>query len=133
MKTKLGLSVGFLGAATYFLGLFNGYTVLVLVVGYILLCEEDSWLRKSAVKALVISLVFSGLCYLIDIIPALLNLVDDIFGIFKSSFYPSSIHSLFSFFRNGLVMIKEIILIVFGLLAFGKKTIKIGIIDKLVE
>ena len=43
MKTKLGVSVGILGAATYFLGLFSGYTVLALVVGYILLCEQDSW------------------------------------------------------------------------------------------
>lgn len=133
MKTKLGLSVGFLAAITYFLGLFSGYTALILLVGYVLLCEEDSWLKKSVVKALVISLCFSVLYYVIDFIPTLLNLVDDIFGIFKSSFYPSSIYSLFDFFQNGLNIIKEIVMIILGIMALGKKTINIAPIDKLVD
>lgn len=133
MKTKLGVSVGILGAATYFLGLFSGYTVLALVVGYILLCEQDSWLRKTAVKALVISLCFSALYYVIDFLPSLLNLIDDLFGIFNRSFYPSSVHSLFSFFKNCITILKEVVMIVLGILALGKKTINIAPIDKLVD
>lgn len=133
MKTKLGVSVGILGAATYFLGLFSGYTVLALVVGYILLCEQDSWLRKTAVKALVISLCFSALYYVIDLLPGLLNMIDDLFGIFGRSFYPSSVHSLFSFLERGVTLLKEVVMIVMGILALGKKTVNISPIDKLVD
>lgn len=43
-KTRLGISVGMLGAAIYLTGLFSGYLVVVLMVGYVLLFEENSWL-----------------------------------------------------------------------------------------
>ena len=49
-KTRLGISVGLLGAAIYFMGLFSGYLLAVLLAGYVLLFEENSWLRKNAVK-----------------------------------------------------------------------------------
>ena len=42
-KTKLGISVGLLGAAIYFMGLFGGYLVAVLLAGYILMFEENEW------------------------------------------------------------------------------------------
>ena len=48
-KTRLGISVGMLGAAIYLTGLFSGYVVAVLMAGYVLLFEENSWLRRSAV------------------------------------------------------------------------------------
>mgnify|MGYP006974627764 CR=1 FL=1 len=40
-KTKLGISVSLMAAAVYLLGLLSGYTVTILLVGYILLKEED--------------------------------------------------------------------------------------------
>ncbi len=55
-KTKLGISVGLLGAAIYFMGLFSGYMVAVLLAGYVLLFEENEWLKKSAVKAIAVVL-----------------------------------------------------------------------------
>lgn len=58
-KTRLGISVGLLGAAIYFMGLFSGYLLAVLLAGYVLLFEENSWLRKNAVKAMSVMAVFS--------------------------------------------------------------------------
>ena len=52
-KAKLGISVGLLGAAIYFTSLFSGYLVPVILTGYVLLFEENDWLRKNAVKAMV--------------------------------------------------------------------------------
>lgn len=40
-KTRLGISVGMLGAAIYLTGLFSGYLVAVLLTGYVLLFEEN--------------------------------------------------------------------------------------------
>ena len=51
MKTKLGISVGILAAATYLAALI-GITPLLLVAGYILIVEENDFLKKTAVKAL---------------------------------------------------------------------------------
>lgn len=34
-KTRLGISVGLLGAAIYFMGLFSGYLLAVLLAGYV--------------------------------------------------------------------------------------------------
>ena len=45
MKSNLGISVGLLGAVAYFAGLFGGYVPLLVVVGYILLREQNYWLR----------------------------------------------------------------------------------------
>ena len=45
-------SIGLLGAAIYFTGLFSGYIVPVLLVGYVLMFEENGWLRRSTAKAL---------------------------------------------------------------------------------
>ena len=50
-KTKLGITTGLLAALAYFTGCFSGYLLLFLVAGYVLLKEEDEWLRKNVVKA----------------------------------------------------------------------------------
>ncbi len=95
-KTKLGISVPLLAAAVYFTALLGGFTPLVIVVGYILLCEENEWLRHNAIKAVVIYL-------LVALIPTALGFVDDVFGFFNviigwfGSFYlrwPGNIDSL---------------------------------------
>lgn len=133
MKTRLGVSVGVLASATFFLGLFGGYTVLALLVGYILLFEQDSWLKKTAVKAVAILLIFSAAYYIADLIPSLLNMVSNLFSIFKSSFYPSQIHSFFSFVKSIITLLKEIVMIMLGFLALKQKTINMKSVDKLMD
>ena len=58
-KTRLGISVGMLGATIYLSGLFGGYVAILLLAGYSLLFEENIWLKKSAVKAVALLLFFS--------------------------------------------------------------------------
>ena len=48
-KTKLGISLGLLGAALYFMGLM-GITPLVLLAGYVLLFEENLIPKISVVS-----------------------------------------------------------------------------------
>ena len=50
-KTKIGISVGVMGAVMYFASLFGGYIPMLLLAGYIFLKEENIWLRKAAFKA----------------------------------------------------------------------------------
>ena len=58
-KSKLGLPVGLFGALIFAMAYFGGYTVLFLLVGYVLIREEDAWLRRTAVKAVLVSVAFS--------------------------------------------------------------------------
>ncbi len=67
-KTKLGISVGLLGAAIYFTSLFSGYLVPVILTGYVLLFEENDWLRKNAVKAVSLMVFFSFIVVVINLI-----------------------------------------------------------------
>jgi uncharacterized membrane protein YbhN (UPF0104 family) len=57
-KTKLGISVGLLGAALYFLGLLS-FLGLLILSGYVLLFETNEWLRRSAVKAVAVVIGFA--------------------------------------------------------------------------
>ena len=45
-KTKIGISVGVMGAVMYFASLFGGYIPMLLLAGYIFLREENIWLSR---------------------------------------------------------------------------------------
>ena len=82
-KTKLGVSAGFLCAAAYLLFLFGGYTPALLLVGYILICENDETLRISALTATILALAFSLLNLLIGLLPDILNIFESMLDIFN--------------------------------------------------
>ena len=133
MKTKLGISVTMLAAATYFLGFFSGYVVLALIAGYILLCETDENLKKSAVRAVVISLAFSLISAVIGFIPNLINVIDDLLRIFDESFSIEVISNIIIFINTVLGLLEKVIMLGLGLLALLNKTVKIPGLDDLIE
>ena len=52
-KTKLGISVALAAAALYFLGLFGGYIITGIAVGYVLLREESLKKIEGHMEAIV--------------------------------------------------------------------------------
>jgi len=133
MKTKLGISVGLLGAATYFVGLFSGYTVLALFVGYILLFEENIWLKRTAVKAFAINILFSLVSAVVGLIPNVIYLIDDLVNIFGGSFSILFVTRLITFIQSALSLILKLLMLGLGLTALSQGTIKFPIIDKLID
>lgn len=133
MKTKLGVSVGVLAAATYFMGLFGGYIALIALVGYVLLFEQDSWLRKSAVKAFALCVLFSIIYALVGFIPDLMGMVDSFLGIFGGDFNISFINYGVYFLQDIIGLVEKVVFLILGLLAFRQNTINMGPIDKLVD
>ena len=75
-KTKLGISVELLAALMYFIGLIN-LVGLLIVAGYVLICEKDAWLKRSAVTAIALSVAFS-------LISVVIGFGDNLFGLFNS-------------------------------------------------
>lgn len=132
-KTRLGISVGMLGAAIYLTGLFSGYVVAVLMAGYVLLFEEKSWLRRSAVKAVSLMVFFSFITVLINLIPNAISSINYIASMFGSSFYAVFITNLVSAVTSIIDIIEKLLFIGLGVKALNQGTITAPVVDKLVS
>lgn len=133
MKTKLGISAGLLGAVIYLSGLFSGYTVLTLLVGYVLLFEESEWLKRTAVKAYTVCICFSLLSALVGFIPNTINLIDAIATVFNGAFYIGFVSNLVDLAQVILSIAEKVLLIVLAYKALNQQTIKINAVDKLID
>ena len=132
-KTKLGISVGLLGAAICFLGLFGGYIALIIAAGYVLLVETNEWLRKTAVKVSAIVFMFSILSVLVGLIPDAIGLISSFLNIFGGSFHISFISTIIAFVNTALSVIEKVILLWFGFKALTQGTISMAPFDGIVE
>ncbi len=133
MKSKLGVSVGLVGAALYFAGLFNGMLLLLVLIGYVLLVEDNEWLRRTAVKSGVIYVMFALLLAVIGLIPGVVGLIGDFFGIFGGSFSIPFITSIIMFIESGIELIKIVFFILLGIKALNQGTIVIPFVDNFVN
>lgn len=68
-KTRLGVSVGLISAIMYFLGSFELYVPVIILLGYILVFEQDEWLKKNAIQTAVIMIVFYIVTAVLKIVP----------------------------------------------------------------
>jgi len=134
MKSRLGLSVGMVAAGVYFIALFGGYLALSLFVGYILLIEPNPWLRKTAVKAFVVCLAFSLISTVFGFIPTAFGMLMDallIFDVNVSALYV--VNNLTSIIHSIIDLVRTIVLLVLGFMAFNQSTIPLGPIDNLIH
>lgn len=131
-KIKLGVSAGLAGAAVYFLGTVSLIPAFLLA-GYILLFEDNDWLKYQAVKAIVIVVVFGA-------INVGLNCIDDVFYVLNQvvGIVIKDVNIQVPFGLTGILstlcsMFKNILLILSGMNALNFKTIYAGGIDNLVS
>lgn len=132
-KTKLGISVGLLGAAIYFTSLFSGYLVPVILTAYVLLYEENDWLRKNAVKAVSLTVFFSFLVVVINLIPNVISFINYIASMFGGNFYIAFISNLVSAVTSAVDMIEKVLFISLGLKALNQGSISFPVVDKLIN
>lgn len=132
-KTKLGISVCLLAFLLYLSGLVSSL-VLFLIAGYILLQEQDPWLRKAAVKAAVIMAAFALAFGAVDILDELLGAGSSLFSslrIFRAVFEVPKM--LTTFLESLLMIVRTVVLIAMGALALKKKDVSAGPLDKLIN
>ena len=132
-KTKLGISVGMLGALLFFMCLFGGYLISVILAGYILLFEENAWLRKSAVKGVAVTICFSILFVAIQLIPDAFGLIGDICRVFNGSFYLPVLNNIVAVIRDILDLAEKLLFLLLGVKAFSQGTVKIPFIDTIIN
>lgn len=132
-KTRLGVGVGLLAAAMYFIGLFGGYLATIVLAGYVLLFEEDEWLKKTVVKVVSLMVLFSLLTGIINLIPDMMDCLSN----FIKGFYGFLVVGILSRVTTLAVIILDIIqtllFIVLGFKALHQKTIAIPPVDKLIN
>lgn len=140
MKAKIGLHVGFLACLGFLAAQFGGWVPATLFVGYVLLCEENDFLKMSALKALLVVVAANVLTFLIGAIPNILfELFDWVARIFgaKSSFSSLAGAAKFEQICNFLSWIvttcKTVLMIVLAFMACRIKTIKLPVIDDLIN
>lgn len=132
-KTRFGITVSLLGAAIYFMGLFGGYLITALLTAYVLLFEENEWLKKSAVKAVALMVVFSILSVLIYLIPNVINFIDNVVGIFGGSFYINFVSSLANTASSAIDIVEKVLFIGLGIKALNQGNIAVPVVDKLID
>lgn len=132
-KTKLGITVGLLGATIFFTGLFGGYLVAILLTAYVLVFEENPWLRRSAVKAVTLMICFSLMSTIIYLLPNVLDLINNLVSIFHGSLNVEVIDKIAIVLDGGLHIVEKILFIGLGLKAMYQSTIVIPMVDNLIS
>ena len=133
MKTKLGLSVGVTAMGIYLLGLFGGYVALLLVVGYVLLAEKDAWLRKAAVKALVLAMLFTLASYAIHLLPDVLGVLNSFLNTFEVSFRYYWLTSLVNALQGALNIFETLLFVYMALKAQNRVDVPVSFVDNLLK
>ena len=133
-KTKLGISVGMLGAAVYFSAALFGYLALLVVGGYILFVEKTEWLKKCVIKAVVLMLLYSLITTIIGLIPQLLSLSGGEETLFGSYYlYLAGAYQIISVVLVVLNFVRIGFFIALGIKALSEKTINVPLIDTFIN
>ena len=132
-KTKIGLSVAVMSAIVYLTALFGGYTPLLLIAGYILIVEESTQLKKTAVSAFLLLLTFSAVNYVIGLLPDILNMFYSFLEIFKVYVHLSFIDNVAGFLYSVLTLLREVVLALLAIAALLKKPVNIPFVNKLFD
>lgn len=134
MKTKAGVSATLLAAGVYFAALFGSYVPVVLLAGYILIAEDNQWLRRTAVKATILMIVFDLLGLALNFIPNyFLDFIYDIVRTFNGHFDYSVVSNIFVILSDVLRICEVILFVALGFMSLKMKDIKLGAVDKLTD
>ncbi|MBD5494831.1 MAG: hypothetical protein HDR12_10765 [Lachnospiraceae bacterium] len=133
MKAKIGISVGLLGAAVYFAALFGGYVPTIILTGYILLCEENEWLKKSAVKAVALMMSISFAIALISLVPDVFSWISSLVAIFKGTFNYGIVSLIISVITKAIDIVRTCLFLMLGVKALNQGTVAVPFVDKIIN
>jgi hypothetical protein len=131
-KSTLGISISLLGAGLYFISLIS-IIPLVIMAGYVLLFEQNEWLRTAAVKAVAIVVFFSVLTTLIGLLSNSSSLLNDLVVLFTGSIDLSIVNRILSIFRAALSILQNILLLMLGFSALKQGNVSFGTLENTIK
>ena len=132
-KTKLGVSVGLVGAFVCALAGFGGYVAAAIAVGYVLLFEQNEWLKKTAVKAAATLVVYGFLIVAIGLIPDIITWVLSIFDVLGAEIHLDFITGIFRVITRCIEIFRDLLFVGLTYKAINQGTINVPIVDGLVN
>lgn len=132
-KTKLGISVALMGAGLYFMGIFS-FIPAFLLAAYVVLFEESAWLKRNAIRMVVIVTGFYVLLTGVDMLQEIWGVVNSILGwIPFLNLHFSFPLNLDSIANNIISFLENLVLLLSGFKALSGNMIKVDFADKLLS
>ena len=132
LKTKLGISIALVWAAMYFLGMFS-FIPAVLLAGYVLIAEENEWVKRQAARMIGVVLLFGLLSIAIGWIDEIIGMLNIVVRWFNDEVYLKVPGNLTGLLQYIISIAKDVFLLVMGIMALGMKSIKFPLVDKLLD
>lgn len=133
-KTKLGIPVGVFAAIIYFIAVIGGYNsliVLILALGYVMMKEDNQWLKKAVFKALAIFLAYYVFVELLGLFDSILSLPSTLTnGKMKAIVIP---FNFINIIESLLSLVRYALLLFLGFSAFKQKDLPIASIDNVLN
>ncbi len=133
MKSKLGISVGLFGAGIYLGNLVGGILVSILLLGYVLLFEENEWLKVSVIKATVLSMFFTFITMVVELVPRTIGTIDNLMRIFDGDFTMQFLSRLTLFLNYGIGLLEMIVFLLLAVKALNQRTMNIPVVDGMIK
>ncbi|HIS25406.1 MAG TPA: zinc ribbon domain-containing protein [Candidatus Pullilachnospira intestinigallinarum] len=127
-RTRLGITVGMLGAVIYFSALISP-VVLGLLAIYVLFLEENRWLKATAIKSVVCYLGFFVVFQIISGIDYFLSIINRMMAVihwYPNLAFPGSI-------TDALSICRIVFFLVVAFSALKMRGLRIDRIDEFVE
>lgn len=132
-KTKLGIAVGLVGAFVCAAVGFGGYVAAAIAVGYVLLFEQNEWLKKTAVKAAATLVVFGFATELIGLVPSAINWVASIINVFGANLYFEFINDVFGVITKFIGIVRDLVFLGLIFKSLNQGTVKVPVVDGIVD
>ncbi len=129
-KTKLGISVGILGSIICILGAVAGLQwYFIGIVAYILLQEQNEWLRRLSLKVTIILL---GLSVFNLVVPYFFGALYDLIDVFSDRYVAWPLDAS-SYITKYASIIVDVVLVLMGLKAIKQGHFSVKAVDELIS
>lgn len=128
-KSKLGISIPLTGALIFFL-VFVSDLVAILLAAFVLLYEDNEWLKKSAIKMISVIIVSGMFLVFFDTIDDVFSILDIAFGWIINIDVPFELDRIGSYV---VYAAEKLLLLSFGLKALSMGTIKAKFFDRIIN
>ena len=103
-----------------------------LLAGYVILMEEDVWLKATAVKVVSIMTVFSLILAALSIVPDAIGLLNYFVALFGGSFSVLLLTNLVYFLQQFVTLAETVVFLLLALKALKMDTINVPMVDMLI-
>ncbi|MFA5524151.1 MAG: hypothetical protein WDA24_07315 [Tissierellales bacterium] len=131
-KTKVGISVGLLGAGLYFMG-FISVVAMVIMAGYVLIFEENEWLKKTAVKSVGVVIFFTILSTVVGLVGNSSTIITNLVHLVKGSISLNWFNGVITICRNLISIIETLFLLILGFKALKQGNVKLSSVDNIIK